>query len=349
MKELNQISDEKLWSSIPGKSGLRRLEILYELSFRAYVREEYQHSLTLCESILDQCGTSSNSDVARISKLANLGAAHSARALGDKFLQDSFLQACLSVELNFQNQISVNILETMVAWASSLEDYESANKWVDIAIRTSDDLHLTTPLFKLKSRCLIGINQPTEAIVLLHKALSNPDLRDEKVSNRVELLELLAESLLINGQVKVALDRVLDIDALILPNNDTNRINYLKIRAQVLVENGLLKQAQDYLSDFISSPEYLEIKEKDSSDIDKILLEIASLNKDSQLMQEVNRKIMAREQKAIDQFEINAKSLVPSDAREDYKLIPPNETSQQNFENNFSENTITTTKKGINE
>ena len=145
--------------------------------------------------------------------------------------------------------------------------------------------------------------------------------------------------------MKVALDRVLDIDALILPNNDTNRINYLKIRAQVLVENGLLKQAQDYLSEFISSPEYLEIKEKDSSDIDKILLEIASLNKDSQLMQEVNRKIMAREQKAIDQFEINAKSLVPSDAREDYKLIPPNETSQQNFENNFSENTITTTKK----
>jgi len=251
--------------------------------------------------------------------------------------------------LNFQNQISINILETMVAWASSIEDYESANKWVDIAIRTSDDLHLTTPLFKLKSRCLIGINQSTEAIVLLHKALSNPDLRDEKVSNRVELLELLAESLLINGQVKVALDRVLDIDALILPNNDTNRINYLKIRAQVLVENGLLKQAQDYLSEFISSSEYLEIKEKDSSDIDKILLEIASRNKDSQLMQEVNRKIMAREQKAIDQFEINTQSLVPSDAREDYKSIPLNETNQQNFENNFSENTITTTKKGINE
>jgi len=117
----------------------------------------------------------------------------------------------------------------------------------------------------------------------------------------------------------------------------------------VLVENGLLKQAQDYLSEFISSSEYLEIKEKDSSDIDKILLEIASRNKDSQLMQEVNRKIMAREQKAIDQFEINTQSLVPSDAREDYKSIPLNETNQQNFENNFSENTITTTKKGINE
>ncbi len=349
MKELNQISDEKLWSAIPGRSGLKRLEILYELSYRAYVREEYQHSLTLCESILDQCGTSSNSDIARFSKLANLGAAHSARALGDEFLQDSFLQACLSVELNLQNQISVNILEIMVAWASSLEDYETANKWVDIAIRTSNNLHLTTPLFKLKSRCLIGINQPTEAIVLLDQALSNPDLRDEKASNRVELLELLAEALLINGQVKVALDRVLDIDALILPNNGANRINYLKIRAQVLVENGLLKQAQDYLSDFISSPEYLEIKEKDSSDIDKILLKIASLNKDSQLMQKINHKITAREQKAIDQFEINAKSLILSDARQDYKLIPLDKTSQHNFENNFSKNTTTTTKKGIDE
>jgi len=349
MKELNQISDEKLWSSIPGKNGLKRLEILYELSFRAYVRNEYQHSLTLCESILDQCSTSSNSDIARISKLANLGAAHSARALGDYFLQDTFLQACLSVELNFQNQISINILETMVAWASSIEDYESANKWVDIAIRTSDDLHLTTPLFKLKSRCLIEINQSTEAIVLLHKALSNPDLRDEKVTNRVELLELLAESLLRNGQVKVALDRVLDIDALILPNNDINRINYLKIRAQVLVENGLLEQAQDYLSEFISSPEYLEIKEKDSSDIDKILLEIALQNKDSKLTQEVNRKIIAREQKAMDQFNIDTHSLIPSDAREDYKLISLNESSQQDVENSFNEKSITTTRKGINE
>jgi hypothetical protein len=115
MKELNQISDEKLWSLIPGKSGLRRLEILYELSFRAYVREDYQHSLTLCESILDQCGTSSNSDIVRISKLANLGAAHSARALGDKFLQDSFLQASLSVELNFQNQISKRCIVLFLA------------------------------------------------------------------------------------------------------------------------------------------------------------------------------------------------------------------------------------------
>jgi hypothetical protein len=66
-------------------------------------------------------------------------------------------------------------------------------------------------------------------------------------------------------------------------------------------------------------------------------------------MQEVNRKIMAREQKVIDQFDINAHSLVPTDAREDYKSIPLNEPSQQDFENNFNEKSITTTKKGINE
>jgi hypothetical protein len=69
----------------------------------------------------------------------------------------------------------------MVAWASCIEDYESANKWVDIAIKTSDDLHLTTPLCKLKSRCLIGIKQSKEAIVLIYKALASPDLRDEKL------------------------------------------------------------------------------------------------------------------------------------------------------------------------